>query len=136
MKKTDMGECVNIYRGDILLVDLGEQPEESHVQAGCRPVVVIQNNRGNEVSPCLIVAPITSRHKNFLPTHARLSGRFDGRMTGNTVLLEQLVTINKYQVVHKIDSVSDRDMREIERALLCSLALPARADNKGAVAKG
>lgn len=50
MKKTDMGECVNIYRGDILLVDLGEQPEESHVQAGCRPVVVIQNNRGNEES--------------------------------------------------------------------------------------
>lgn len=131
-----MPNDLNVYRGDILLVDLGEQPKGSHVQSGCRPVVVIQNNRGNNVSPCLIVAPITSRDKNFLPTHARLSESFSGRMTGNTVLLEQVVTINKYQVVHKIDSVSYRDMREIDRALLCSLALPARPYQKGAAAKG
>ncbi len=50
-----------IRRGDIYHANLN--PVKGSEQGGYRPVLVIQNNRGNEYSPTVIVAAITSRPK-------------------------------------------------------------------------
>ena len=47
-----------IHRGDIFFADLS--PVVGSEQDGFRPVLVIQNDVGNNHSPTVIVAPITA----------------------------------------------------------------------------
>ena len=56
-----------VRRGDIYHADL--DPVFGSEQGGYRPVLVIQNNIGNQYSPTVIVAAITSKEKMKLPTH-------------------------------------------------------------------
>ena len=50
---------MNVNRGDIYYAALDETYVGSE-QTGVRPVVILQNNIGNEFSPTVIIAPITS----------------------------------------------------------------------------
>ncbi len=55
-------------RGEIYYADLS--PVIGSEQGGYRPVLILQNNKGNKYSTTVIVAPISSRMtKNDLPTH-------------------------------------------------------------------
>ena len=59
-----------IRRGDIFIADLGSDSNMGNEQKGTRPVVVIQNDKGNNYSPTVIVAAITSKIKKIdLPTY-------------------------------------------------------------------
>lgn len=51
-----------VKRGDIYYADLS--PVVGSEQGGKRPVIVVQNNTGNEFSPTVIVAVLTSKLKN------------------------------------------------------------------------
>lgn len=56
-------------RGDVVIINL-PIPEKSHVQGGCRPWLIVQNNVGNQFSPTSIVVPLTTKFKKMeLPTH-------------------------------------------------------------------
>ena len=48
-----------ISRGDIYYADLS--PVIGSEQGGIRPVLVLQNNKGNKFSTTVIVAPISSK---------------------------------------------------------------------------
>ena len=65
---------MEIKRGDIFLADLGESI--GSVQRGERPVLVVQNNKGNKYSPTVTVIPITTKiHKSKeFPTHTLTIG--------------------------------------------------------------
>ena len=55
-----------ISRGDIYYADLS--PVIGSEQGGIRPVLVLQNNKGNKFSTTVIVAPISSKlTKNPIP---------------------------------------------------------------------
>ena len=54
---------MNIKRGEIYLVDLGNQ--KGSIQSGKRPVVVISNNMNNKYSPTINILPITSKSSNY-----------------------------------------------------------------------
>ena len=57
-----------IRRGQIYLANL--EPIIGSEQGGIRPVLIIQNNKGNKHSGTTIVAPITTRRiPNRLPVH-------------------------------------------------------------------
>ena len=59
---------MTVKRGDVFLADLPLSMGSE--QGGKRPVVIIQNNKGNVYSPTVIVAVITSKmNKTKLPTH-------------------------------------------------------------------
>ena len=77
-----------IKRGDIYHADLN--PIVGSEQGGYRPVLVIQNNRGNKHSPTVIVAAITSRPKHKMPTHVALKG-IEGLEKDSVVLLEHFI---------------------------------------------
>lgn len=51
-----------IKRGDLYYADL--RPIIGSEQGGVRPVLIIQNDVGNQFSPTVIAAAITSRRKN------------------------------------------------------------------------
>ena len=51
---------MNVKRRGISVADLGEKIDSS-VEGGIRPVLVLQNDKGNEHSTTVIIAPITSK---------------------------------------------------------------------------
>lgn len=113
---------VLINKGQILWVDLPKAP--GSVQSGRRPVVVVSNDRANKFSPVLLVAPLTSRPKKNLPTHASLTlEEAYGMYADSTVLCEQLFTVDKTSIVDIVGRVSEEAITKINRALSVSLAL-------------
>lgn len=96
----------------------GEYGSEQH---GVRPVIVVQNDKGNLHSPTTIVVPITSRDKHYLPTHVELSTNIFKKKS--KALTEQVMTISKDRLMGFIGTLSVSDMLEIDNALRISLKL-------------
>ena len=81
-----------IRRGDVFWVDLN--PVKGSEQAGRRPVVVIQNDVGNEAAPTVIVAPLTTKSfTKHYPINVHISRGVAGLKEDSTVLLSQIRTI-------------------------------------------
>ena len=111
----------NVKRGQIYWADLS--PVIGSEQGGLRPVLIIQNNKGNLFAPTTITAIITTRKtKANLPTHYWLDETC-GLPSKSMVELEQIRTIDKSRLGDKIGEVSTADMFEIDRCLATSLAL-------------
>ena len=106
---------INIKRGEIYLVNLGNQ--KGSIQSGKRPVIVISNNMNNKYSPTVNVLPITSKTKNNIPVHVSI-GIESGLTEKSTVLVEQNIPINKTQIIKYVGKCNKYKMYEIEKALL------------------
>lgn len=104
-------------RGDVVLVDLGEA--KNNIQGGTRPCVVVSNNVGNEHSDILIVVPLTSKKKKYLPTHIVLNLNCQESIC----LCEQVTTISKKQVRETLDKLYHDEMEDLENALKCALKI-------------
>ena len=117
-----------IKRGDLYYADLS--PIFGSEQDGFRPVLVIQNDRGNASSCTTIVAAVTSRtEKKKLPTHIRIKA--PNLPVESVVLTEQLRTIDIRRLSNYIDHLDNKQMRKVERALTISLDLRNAARNSG-----
>lgn len=112
-----------IRRGDIYYAELS--PVVGSEQGGNRPVLIVQNNVGNQHSPTVIVAVLTSKLKKNLPTHVSIASGEGNLEMDSTVLLEQIKTINKSRLLRYIGSVTEHTMDEINRAMAISLGLSA-----------
>lgn len=109
-------------RGDIVWVDFGETDEGE--QGGIRPAVIIQNNVGNKYSPCVIVAPITSKSKKPMGTHVGIKPDDTVGLTKPSIILtEQINTVNKKKIIKKAGQISENMVKCINRAICFSLAL-------------
>lgn len=85
---------MTVHKNEVYFADLS--PVIGSEQGGIRPVVIIQNDIGNQMSPTVIVAALTSRRKKLrMPTHVRVHLE-KGRMMKNSIaMLEQVRTIDK-----------------------------------------
>ena len=107
-----------IKRGDIYFADLN--PIRGSEQGGIRPVLVIQNDKGNKHSPTIIIAPVTSSlEKVKLPTHVEIFG--EGLSKNSIVLLEQIRTIDKCRITDHIGRLDNKTMKHIDKAIETSL---------------
>lgn len=108
-------------RGDIYYAEL--DPVVGSEQGGNRPVLIIQNNIGNQHSPTVIIAPITSRRNTeSQPTHCLLTPRA-GLKHSSIVLMEQIRTIDKSRLGNYINSIGTQTLLEIDHALKISVGL-------------
>ena len=80
-----------IKRGDIFYADLN--PVVGSEQGGIRPVLVVQNNVGNRHSPTIVVLPLSTAKKHYLPTHIHIRGS-KTLPKDSIVLAEQIRTSN------------------------------------------
>ena len=113
---------MNIKRGDIFYAELN--PVVGSEQGGTRPVLIVQNNIGNQYSPTTIIAAITSQlEKAKLPTHVELSREMCGLEKDSVVLLEQIRTIDKQRLKEKISTLEEQTMAKVNEALEISLGL-------------
>lgn len=107
-------------RGEVWYCRLGEG--EGSEQEGWRPVLILQNDIGNRMSPNTIVACITDFKKPHLPTHVGVEA-FEGIRKYSTVMLEQLRTVSKTRLSNQIAVLPPKLMQEVERALKLSLGV-------------
>ena len=107
-------------RGDLYYANLN--PVVGSEQGGMRPVLIIQNDKGNHHSPTVIVAPITSKAnvKPKLPTHVFLSGVL---ALPSIILLEQIRTVDKHRLCDFIGRLDSSVMEIIDERLLISLGI-------------
>ena len=114
---------MEIKRGEIYLAQLGEGVGSE--QKGERPVIVVQNNKGNKFSPTVSVIPITTKiHKSTgMPTHVLL-GRISGLEEFSACMAEQIMTIDKTRLMKRIGKISEKFMkRDVDVALKTQLDL-------------
>ena len=110
---------MKIKRGQIYYADLS--PVIGSEQGGLRPVVIIQNDIGNEHSPTVIVAPITSiLLKKPLPTHVFLPYTL---IKQSVILCEQIRTIDKRRLKNHVATVNTEVMTEVDKAIKISLGV-------------
>ena len=111
-----------IKRGDIYYADLN--PVVGSEQGGTRPVLIISNNIGNQYSPTVIVAAITSRthSKVKLPMHTKVI-EFNGLDKESVILLEQIRTLDKKRLIKYMGLMPGNVMARVDKALAISIAL-------------
>ena len=109
-------------RGDMYYADLGRGIGSE--QEGYRPVVIIQNNKGNKHSPTVIVAAISSRVgiKPKLPTHYFINAEC-GLERPSIVLMEQVRTLDKQRLTKYIGRLTNEHIQGMDHALAVSVDL-------------
>lgn len=111
-----------IKRGEIYFAQLN--PVVGSEQGGIRPVVVVQNDIGNQYSPTTIILAITSQiNKAKLPTHIELKASEYGLEKDSVILAEQIRTIDKTRLKQRIATLNEETMQKVDQALLISLSL-------------
>lgn len=111
-----------IRRGDIYYADLA--PVIGSEQGGVRPILVIQNDTGNQYSPTIIAAIITGQCKNcYLPTHVLLTESSCGLPNKSMVMMEQIRTLDRNRLYKYIGHLEAAKMHEINTALKISVGL-------------
>lgn len=107
-----------IRRGDVYYADLS--PVIGSEQGGVRPVVVIQNDKGNRYSKTIIIAPISKKmSKPPIPTHVVFSDKSLSYVS--MILCEQLRTIDKKRLGQWICTLDNITVDKIDNAIRVSL---------------
>jgi len=109
-----------VKRGDIYCADLS--PVIGSEQGDTRPVLIVQNDRGNKHSPTVVIVPLTSRKKAFLPTHVRIS-RTGALGADSIALCEQIRTIDRRRLGGYIGRIDNATQTVVDAALAVSVGL-------------
>ena len=114
---------VGCTRLELWLVDLPKPSDDTHVQYGVRPAIVISNDAANENSPAVTVIPLTSnRKKGQLPTHVFISN--PGLSRSSIALCEQIHTLDKSRMIKKLGQITNPfTIRAVEYGLAVQLGL-------------
>ena len=108
-------------RGEIWTVDL--EPVVGSEQGKARPALIIQNDIGNQYSPVLIVAAITSGERARYDVQVEVRAPEGGLHHNSIVLLNQIRTIDKRRVGRYWGRLSLQTMQRVDEAIKISLGL-------------
>ncbi len=109
-----------LQRGQVYFAHLGVALGSE--QGGTRPVLVVQNNKGNCHSPTVVVVPITSQVKTPLPTHVKLN-KVSRLVPTSCALVEQIRTIDRGRLSTYLGKAPPITMMKINTALKISMGL-------------
>ena len=113
---------MNVFRGGIYLVDLRNRVGSE--QGGIRPVLVMQNDKGNKYSPTTIICPLTSKNKQMKETHVTLTPDDCGVIMDSTVLCEPVMTIDKSRIRSKVGEIRNpQKLCDIEEKIMISFGI-------------
>ncbi|HMN29134.1 MAG TPA: type II toxin-antitoxin system PemK/MazF family toxin [Caldilineaceae bacterium] len=110
-----------IRRGDIYTVDL--EPVRGAEQGKRRPALVIQNNIGNQYSPTVIVAAISSGSHARFDVNVVVKTPEGGLANDSLILLNQIRTVDKLRLGRYWGRVSAQTLDQVDEALKISLGL-------------
>ena len=99
----------------------------TNIQGGDRPVLIISNDEGNLNSGTVIVLPLTTHMKRLnLPCHVVVASPLK-ETERSTVLVEQIVTLDKRQLERKLGVCPEEDAKKVQAALVDQLGLNIKA---------
>ena len=110
----------DIRRGDLYYGRLN--PVMGSEQGGTRPCLVVQNDVGNAHSPTVIIVPLTTSNKGYLPTHVRIA-RTGGLITDSIALCEQLRTVDCKRLDGYIGRIDEDTQAAVDSAIVVSVGL-------------
>lgn len=103
----------DIKRYDIWIANI-PGGDQTHVQYGIRPVLVVSNDMANKNSPVITAIPLISQlHKRHLPTHVLLRDRCLER--NSLALCEQILSVDKSCLERRIGFL----YKELDRLAVC-----------------
>ena len=82
-------------------------------QLGRRPVIEMQNDRGNVVSPVTTVIPLTSRKKHYVPTHIRIPASITGAGIDSIAMIEQMRVVDKTRLEKMLGQIEDDSVMDM-----------------------
>lgn len=107
---------VEIIRGNVVLCDLN--PVIGTEQSGIRPVVVVQLDRANKISPHTIIVPFTSKIRQaILPSHVFVPKGVAGLSQDSVILCEQIRVIDKSRIIKIIGVLDEFYLQQLASAL-------------------
>ncbi len=113
---------VTVTRGDVAWCDLN--PVVGTEQAGIRPVIILQIDRANAVSPHTIIAPFTTKiRRALLPSHVFVPAGNGGLTQDSVVLGEQIRVIDKRRIIKTLGHLDESYLDELAQALRMILGL-------------
>lgn len=110
--------------GDIVFANL---PMDGSVQGGLRPVLIVQNNKGNQYSSTVEVLPLTTRlHKGMhLPTHVLIEPDETNCLNRPSIVLgENVLTIPMARLAKKIGQLNENKLIQVGKARHIQSPLP------------
>ena len=112
----------NVYRGEIYFANLSGAIGSE--QKGFRPVVIVQNNVGNNYSPTVIAVPLTKICTSIdtQPTHIEIE-KFNLLKYDSTILAEQIRTLDKSRLGDKIGQLPFYIMKKLDKGMLIAQGL-------------
>ena len=112
-----------IKRGDIFSIDF--EPVIGSEQGKVRPALVIQNDVGNQYSPTIIVAPITTGSQSHFPVNVLVQAPEAGLTNHSLVLLNQIRTVDRRRIGRYWGRLGPDTMTQVDEAIRISLGLVA-----------
>jgi len=113
---------MNIYRGDVIIVDL--EPVKGREQGRSRPCVVVQNDVGNQYASTTVVAPITdASDRKVYPFQVFIKEGEAGLVKDSIIMCEQIRVIDKSRITVTLGKLSDDKIKALNTALMLELDL-------------
>ncbi|WP_294402464.1 type II toxin-antitoxin system PemK/MazF family toxin [uncultured Clostridium sp.] len=115
---------MKVRRGQVWYTELKDMGEKSSIQKGHRPVIVVSNDKNNQHSSVIQVISLTSSTtKATLPTHVRVKANNEWAKEDSLVLCEQIITIDKDELLTYEGDVDRYTMNKINRGMLIQLGI-------------
>lgn len=122
IKERFVAHHIQPKRGEVWTCQLGENVGSEINKV--RPVVILQNDLGNERAATTIVVPISSKQERQ-PTQVSIESHFfehDTNLSGS-VITEHIRSVSKARLGKKIGKLSEEAMRKVEEAVMVSLGM-------------
>ena len=110
---------LNTYGGYDTYIAFNKKEYPTSIQLNNRPWLVVSNDTGNSSSPTCNIVPITLEDKADIPVHVQYT--FEGKT--QTILCEQMRTVDCLALRDYAYTVSDDIMRKVEEALLIQYSI-------------
>jgi mRNA interferase MazF len=121
ISKNKIKKDLTFKKGDVYYVELDGIGSE---QKGTRPVVIIQNDYGNQFSPTVIVAAISTKLTCAKYVTQVSLAKGDGGLPKDSVILtEQIRTLDKSRLVKKLGHLPFNKKLLLNNAIMMSLEL-------------
>jgi mRNA interferase MazF len=111
-----------IKRGDLWTADL--RPGQGFEVSKKRPCLIVSNNAVNNISPTIVIIPLSSRAYKILGPERLFIAKKESRLAKDSVILvTQIRAIDKTRLIKPLSSISKAKLEEVEDAIKIVLDL-------------
>jgi mRNA interferase MazF len=102
-------------QGEIWYADLN--PTKGSEQSGLRPVVILSGNLLNNHLHVVIVAPLTTKVKNYKGNPVLIPSKINGLKSESELLVFHIRSVSKDRLVNKLGTIDQVDLEKSIKTL-------------------